>query len=217
VRSEKIRMSARPEGYRRAMMLGRALFVRAVGPLPLLAAISPALGQAVTLADLEGAAIEVRLLRQQTVLREGREHSNQFQNDLKIEIGPADRIQQTNTTTAYTARGTRKGKTTSGWWTLERPRETTSRGGGHGVWIFADGTLTFLRTFQGGALKRVFAFTGGGAGGLNCTATQTFAREQGVHGIVLESAVDNVPIVILSTKPISAMCRVTKQSEAGTQ
>jgi hypothetical protein len=198
-------------------MLGRYQFVRAVRPLLLLAAISsPASGQAVTLADLEGALVEVRFLRQQTISREGRELSNQFQNDLKIEIGPADTIRQTNSPTAYTTRGTRTGKTTSGSWTLERPQETPTRGGGHGIWIFADGTLTFLRTFQGGALKRVFAFTRG-AGGLTCTATQTFAREQGVRGIVLDSGIDNVPTVILSTKPISAMCRIKTAKAAVTQ
>jgi hypothetical protein len=114
-----------------------------------LAAISPALGQAVTLADLEGALVEVRFLRQQTIFREGREISNQFQNDLKIEIGPAD----------------------------------TTRG----------------------------------AGGLNCTASQSFAREQGIRGIILDSGIDNVPTVIVSTKPISSRCRVTKQSESGAQ
>jgi hypothetical protein len=166
------------------------------GVLLLLAVIpDPALGQQVTLADLGGVVIEARLLRQQTLFREGREVSNQFQNDLKIEIGLSDRIQQMNSPTAYTARGIRKGKTTSGSWTIERSRETVTRGGGHSMWIFADGTLTFLRTFKGGALKRVFAFARS-SNRLNCTASRTFVHEQGVRGIHLDSGIDDVPTVI---------------------
>ena len=49
------------------------------------------------------------------------------------------------------------------------------------------------------------------AGGLTCSATQTFVHEQGVRGIVLESGIDGVPAIILSTKPLSSSCRVSKQ------
>jgi hypothetical protein len=179
-----------------------------VGGLLLVAALSSsALGQDVTLADLEGVVIEARFLRQQTFIREGRERTNQVQNDVHIEIGFAGNIQQTVSPTAYTANGARKGKTTSGAWIIEQPRELASRGGGHGVWIFADRALTFLRTFKGGALKRIFAFARG-ADGLHCTGTETFAYEQGVHGIHLDSGINGMPIVILSTKPISATCRI---------
>jgi hypothetical protein len=113
-------------------MLGQSEFRWAWAPLLLLLGACPASGQALTFAELEGAVIEARFLRQQTLLREGREVSNQFQNDLKIEIGPADRIQQTINPTAYTQRGTRKGKTTSGSFTVEHAREIPSRGGATG-------------------------------------------------------------------------------------
>jgi hypothetical protein len=197
----------------------RKIYVSAVSwHVGLAAAVisSPAAEKPVSFDDLKGVVIETRFLRQQTLLREGREVSNQFQTDLKIEIGSPDRIHQTISQTAYTARGTRKGKTMSGSWTLEHPQETTTRGGGHSVWIFADGTLTFLRTYQGGALKRFFTFTRISAG-LACTGGENFAREQGVRGIVLNSGIDGVPTVILSTKPVSSTCRVAKQNEAGAQ
>jgi hypothetical protein len=201
---------------RRAFASTRGLHAGYSGLALLTLIVYPASAQHITLADLEGAVIEARFLRQQTIFREGHHRSNQFQNDLKIEIGPADKIQQTNNPTAYTVRGIRKGKTTSGSWTIERPRETESRGGGHSMWIFADGTLTFLRTFKGGGLKRVFAFSRD-ASGLGCTASQTFAHEQGVRGIHLDSSIGDVPVVILSTKPISAMCRVKTAKAATTQ
>ena len=174
----------------------------------------PTLGQeAVALVDLEGAVIEARFLRQQTIIREGREVSNRFQNDLRIDMGPGGKIQQTISPTAYTKRGTRRGKTTSGSWTIGQVREVASRGGGHGVFNFADANLTFFRSFRGGAMKRVFAFTRG-AIGLSCSATETFLHEEGVRGIQLDSALDNVPITILSSNPISANCRIAKQGRA---
>jgi hypothetical protein len=179
-----------------------------VGGLLLVAALSSsAVGQDVTLADLEGVVIEAQFLRQQNFIRQGRERTNQLQNDLQIEIGFAGNLQQTVSPTAYTANGVMKGKTTSGSWTIEQSREIVTRGGGHGIWIFANRTLTFLRTFKGGGLKREFTFTRG-ADGLHCTAIETFAYEQGVRGIHLDSGINDMPIVILSTKPISATCRV---------
>jgi hypothetical protein len=195
-------------------MLARLQLACALAPLFFLAAIFSPRAQEVMLADLEGAIIEARFLRHQTLIREGHEVSNQLQTDLKIEIGPADKIRQTLSPTVHTVRGIRKGKPTSGEWTLERARETVTRGGGHTVWFFSDGALTFLRTFQGGALKRVFTFTSG-PGGLSCTGTENFVREQGVRGIHLNSGFDDVPVIILTARPISATCRVKTPKTLG--
>jgi hypothetical protein len=174
------------------------------------AALSPAWAQPMTLADLEGAVIDVRLLREQRISREGREFSNQFQSDFKLEIGPAGRIRSTFSPTAYTSKGTRTGKVMSGWFTLEQPREVKTSGSGHGVWIFDDGTLTYLRTFHGGGLKMVVTFARN-TGEFTCRASESFLREEGVRGIVLESAIDGVPAIVLSAKPISGNCRISKQ------
>jgi len=45
----------------------------------------------------------------------------------------------------------------------------------------------------------------------------TFALEQGVHGIVRRSGIDDVPATILSAKFIVATCRVETSSIATTQ
>ena len=179
-------------------------------PLVVLTAISPALAEAVTFAELDGAVIEVTLLRQQRLAREGREFSARFQSDFRIEIGPGDSIHSTFSPTAYTPKGTRTGKVMSGRFTLERPQEVKSGGSGHGVWILDDGKLTFLRTFHGGGLKMVISFARAGAG-LTCTASESLVREEGVRDIVLESTIDGVPTTILSAKQISGNCRFAKQ------
>jgi hypothetical protein len=189
-------------------MIGRRLRVPSiVAGLGVISA--SAWGQTVTLSDIEGTILEIRSLRQQTSRREGRERSNQIQSDIRITIDAGGMIHFSGTPTAYTKRGTRKGKPTSGKWTLEQTRELPTRGGGHGVWIFEDATLTFLRTYKGGALKRTIPFARD-AKGLTCNYNETLVREEGVSGIVLESGIDGVPTTILSAKQISSSCRVMK-------
>jgi len=173
-------------------------------------------GQAVTLPDIEGAVIEVRLLRQQTIRREGQEVSNQAQTDMRVAIGSGGNIQISVTPTGHSKRGTRVGKPTSGTFVLDETRGMNIGGGGHGVWTFDSGTLTFLRIFKGGALKRTMAFART-AEGLTCQANENLVREEGVKGVVTESPFDGVPIVILSAKQISSTCRVTKQGRPTAQ
>jgi hypothetical protein len=166
--------------------------------------------QAVTFPDLDGGVIVLRVLRQQRIVRQGREFSHQFQSDWKIEIGPEDRILLTFTPTAYTPQGTRTGKSNYGYFKLDQSRQVTTSGGGEGIWQFDQGKLTFFRTFRGGGLKLVVSLSGG-TNGLACTVAETFMREEGVRGIVLESAIDGVPATVLSAKQISGDCRFTKQ------
>jgi hypothetical protein len=165
----------------------------------------------VSFAELDGAVIESRIVRQQRIAREGREFSVQFQSDWKIEVGPGDRIISTFNPTAYTPKGTRRGKTRSALFTLERPHDVAAGGiTGHAVWLFDDGKLTFLRTFKGGGLKLTISFASG-LEGLGCKAVESLVREEGVQGIMTESAIDGMPVTVLSAKQISADCRLTKQ------
>ena len=90
------------------------------------------------------------------------------------------------------------------------------RGGGHGVWTFEDGTLSFLRILKGGAIRWNVVFERDG-GALKCKAAENLVREEGVRGIITQSALDDVPMVILSAKQISSTCRVTKQVRPAAQ
>ena len=104
----------------------------------------------------------------------------------------------------------RKSPPLAGSYILDHPREIKNRGGGEALWTFADGTLTFLRTYKGGASRFSYAFARDG-GALVCTANLYFAREQGVSGIVLNSPMDGHPLVILNVRQLSSSCRVTQE------
>jgi hypothetical protein len=167
-------------------------------------------GQALTLAELEGAEIQVKIVRHQMVRREGREFPVTVHNDWKLILRPGGMIEQTHDSTAHTPRGPRRAETLTGSFLVDHVRDVQSAGGGRAVWQFNEGTLTFLRTFKSGALKTTVALARG-AEGLTCTANETFAREKGSGRIELKSRVDDAPITILSWKPVSSDCRVTKR------
>jgi hypothetical protein len=169
----------------------------------------------VKFAELAGSVIEARVVRDQVTRRAGRTFSVRTQDDFKLVIGPDDRIEQSVTATSDTPRGQRRGPTRTGMFTLGEQRPVGALGGGNGAFTFEDGILTFIRTFREGAVKRTFAFSRS-PDGLSCTANQAFAREareEGVGDLAMDSAIDDVPIVIVSYKQISSTCRVVKQSQ----
>jgi hypothetical protein len=186
--------------------LGRFLAVFAC----LAGSLGPARGQAVTLEDLEGTTVEATVVRDQVVLREGRRIPVKFQNELTIGIGPEAKLQVAITPTSQGPRGKRHGETRRATATVEKVRELKTLGGGYGLWVFSeDGTLTFLRTYKGGAFKRTIAFARGPEG-LTCKAEEAFARENSRGPIILDSAVGTGEVQILSAKQISSRCRVVK-------
>jgi hypothetical protein len=166
----------------------------------------------VTLKDLQGSVMEASTTHDRVVRREGRERANKYQLAWKIRFISADSIHTSTVATSYTARGTfsNKNEVTVD---LARPRETKSRGGGHVLWLFEDGVLTFLRTYQGGGMKATFAVTRKGEG-LDCTAKAIWPREVGVPSIMLRSFVDNKPVEVLSERQIASSCRITMDSQA---
>ena len=167
-------------------------------------------GEGVTLSELEGATITAGVVREQLLDRQGQQFSNRFENKLKLVIGPTKKVEGTEEITLRSRFGVHKGKPAPILGTLERPGEISRYGHGHRVWFFSEGRLTHLRTFtRGGAFRREIAFTRS-SGGLTCTITEDFAREGGVGEIVTDSAVDGVPLKIISYKQLSSNCRVEK-------
>ena len=53
--------------------------------------------------------------------------------------------------------------------------------------------------------------------GLTCTVSETFAREDGVGTIYLDSFVDGVSVIVVSYKQLSSRCRVAAGKPATTQ
>jgi hypothetical protein len=165
----------------------------------------------VTFVELAGSVIEARVVRDQVLRREGRTFPVRNQDDIKLVIGADNRIEQSVTVTSDTPRGQRKGPTRTGVWSLGEKHPIGSLGGGNGILTFEDGVLTFIRTFKEGAVRRTFAFSRG-TDGLSCTANQTFGREGGVGDLNMNSAIDDGPIIVVSSKQISSTCHVLKQS-----
>jgi hypothetical protein len=206
-------------------MTGNAVMKRLILLLVLIAAPAQMWGQSATTTtqpndpvkfpELDGSVIEASIVRDQVVRREGKTFPVRSQDDIKIVIGGDNKIEQSVTVTSDTPRGQRKGPTRTGVFTLGEQRPIGALGGGNGILTFEDGVLTFIRTFKEGAVKRSFAFRHG-PDGLSCTANQTFAREGGVGDLSMNSAIDGIPVVIVSFKQISSTCRVMKQSQTPT-
>lgn len=174
----------------------------------LIAIAAPAFAQSVTFPDLEGHAIVADLHRQQNVRREGRTFSVKVHQNWNFYLNDDQMIVMTLNTTAQTPQGTRKAKPNSGSFALDETLKIKARGGGHAVWKFADGTLTFIRTFPSGAFRVNFAFVRG-PNGLTCTVTEAFAREGGKE-LKMESAFGG-EITIISSKQLPSTCKVAKK------
>jgi hypothetical protein len=161
----------------------------------------------VKFSDLEGAVIDAVIDRDQIVRRNGQTFPVTIEQNWKISVEVPNRVEVTVRSTARGPRGTRQAEPNTGTFTLDQPRGVRSRGGGEALWTFAEGTLTFTRTFQSGAYRSHFAFANA-AEGLTCTATGAFARERGKEEIRLESPFGGGMVSIVSAKQTSSSCKV---------
>jgi hypothetical protein len=171
---------------------------------------APARAQEVTLSDLEGATIQSRVFRAQTVLRGDKEFSGRVQSDVDIVIGPGDNAQAKQTVTWLSSNGTTRTTVLAGSGRIGKPRPNKYAGGGDGVAVFSNETLTYMRTFRKGAFMFTFKFTRTSKG-LACTSAETFLKEQGATAIRSNSVHDNHPITVLSDKQLSSTCLVVKR------
>jgi hypothetical protein len=166
-----------------------------------------AFAEAVALADLAGASVEANINRRQNMQRGGRAYSIQAHQNWKFDINADNTIDMTVNTTFESSRGTRKAPPNSGRFSLEESRTVNSRGGGQGVWNFADGALHFTRTFPSGAYRAHFTFVRSD-GGISCEVTEAFAREDGKKPITLSSPIDGAQVNIIESKQEPSDCRV---------
>jgi hypothetical protein len=164
----------------------------------------------VTLEELDGTITEATVVRQQVWRREGRQFSSRVQTDLKYLIGPGEKFSWSMTPTVDTPSGRRQGKTVSVSSTLGRAAQSRANGGGDVVNMFNEGTLTNLFVYAaGGGFKREITFTRNPKS-LNCSARESFARENGTGPIIVNSSIDDLPLSIISWKQVSSTCRVSK-------
>ena len=162
--------------------------------------------QAVTLKDLESVRIHAKLVTEMLTQREGRQGPATQETDWQIYMEPEGRISFSFRPTTRTARGTRAAPIRA---TTVKLGEPWSTDNGEAVWQFKDGELDFVRSYKGGAVRTIISLKRDGQN-LTCTASSTYAREQGKRGMVLNSPIDGVPVTILSWKPVSSTCNVTR-------
>ena len=185
----------------------RTLLALAIG-----VAATPAWSEAVTFADLDGLAVEAHIVREQTNQRDGRTFPVKVETDWALAIGPEQAITVTARTTAHARRKTRRDGPHTGVFRLDQPRPLGSEGD-DGALTFADGTLTFIRTYRSGARRLTIRFARTD-GGLTCTADFAFARESGSGPVRRESRHTGREVAILAARQVSSTCRVVKQDQA---
>jgi hypothetical protein len=162
----------------------------------------------ITVADLDGAVIEATIVYEMRGHRPGGEIvPYRLQQDRKITIGPGDALQNSTVDTYTWPWGTRV-QNGSGAFTINKPREVQSHGGGSGVWLFSNGILAFLRTYHSGGYKIEISF-GRGASGLSCHYRSPFARENGVGSIEMGRS-GGRPWQVISAKQVSSSCHVAR-------
>src|SRR5216683_2267223 len=174
--------------------------------------LSPsAWAQAVSLADLEGANIDVGAVHREKIIKNGRLREFELHQTGHLTIGAGGTITGQFQLIAVGPRGARPGATRSGTQTIGKPGKDSQ--GNDVVWVFANGTLTRLRVFHAGGAggqKTTIAFKRG-PDGVRSAFSMPFARENGVGEISRDAAFDDTPIKILEFKTVSTNCNVAKR------
>jgi len=160
--------------------------------------------QTVTFADLAGAKIRTKLVTDMMVRRQGRQFPASQEVERQIYMELDGRITFSTRVTAHSPRGTRATPVRATTVKLDQPWFTEN---GEAVWQFKDGDLTFVRSYEGGALRTIISFKRDGQN-LTCAVGSVFARERGKNSIVLNSPIDGVQVAILSSKQVSSACNV---------
>jgi len=180
--------------------------VVAVGlSVPLMGAEEP-----VAAADLVGSVMRLSVTNDRIMRREGRQYPDKYQTDWTIEFVSEDAIRATFVGTVYGPRGISKTPVeTGGLILLGHAIETPSRGGGTFTWLFENGVLSFVRTYEVGAMKATFEVSRTDRG-FACTATVSWPKEVGKPSIVLRSFVDNSKVEIMTAKQSTSSCAISK-------
>jgi hypothetical protein len=163
--------------------------------------------QSLTITDLEGLTIQIKLVNEMLVQRGGPQFPVTSESDWKITVESGAKIGWSFQPTSHNPRGTQVGQKIATTATLDQSWYTPN---GEAIWQFAEGTLLFVRSFKnGGAYRMSIAFRRNGPS-LTCSATNVFARERGKNSLTMNSAIDGAPITVFSWKTVSSSCDATR-------
>jgi hypothetical protein len=169
-----------------------------------------AAAQTVTFQDLQNQTVTASFVYAQTIrrLEDQRVINNENRQTMTLRIGPGNRIDQEYKVQIVAPNGREVGGYT-GNITAELNKPTKWR---HGemVFVFEQGSLVRLQTFDKGGRKITVAFKRGKFG-IDCSVDAPFSKEEGAGSAVsTPSAVDRRQIEILAAKVTSSACRVAK-------
>jgi hypothetical protein len=187
-------------------MLGMVVFVAPASGEPGAGPPDQELRRALSVQQLEGANIHATLVTEMLAQQEGGPQGPvTTEDDWNITVGPGGKISWSYRPTTSTRRGTQRGEKTANTSALDEAWQTAN---GAAIWQFSDAELSFVRSYQGGAMRLTIAFRQDGPN-LMCAASSVFARERDKIRLILNSPFDNTPVTIFSWKQVSSICDVT--------
>jgi hypothetical protein len=161
--------------------------------------------RAIPLQRLEGVNIHAKLVTEMLAQQsDGPQGPSTLEDDWNVTVDPGGKIRWSYQSTARSRRGTQTGVKIANTSALDQALHTAN---GDAMWQSSDGELTFLRSYQGGAIRVVIAFREDGPN-LTCDASNVFARERDKKDLTINSPVDGTPVTIFSWKQISSNCNV---------
>ncbi len=168
----------------------------------------PGIAQTVTIADLQGAVVEVDLMQQERVKRDSQVRVRERHISGQIKIGPNETITTTLKNVNVRNEQARGGDPRATQFTLGQQRKTGLDD--DVIWLFSDGKLTRLRAFGGGGAggeKFIIAFEHG-PNGIQCKFSMNLLIEEGKDAIQSRPRNRDTLVEILESKQVSSTCRV---------
>jgi hypothetical protein len=160
------------------------------------------------LTDLEGTKIQIKLVTEMLIQREGGpKFPVTSQADWIVTVESEAKIGWSFQPTVHSPRGDQVGLKIASTATLDKPWYTAN---GEAIWQLTEGALIFVRSFKnGGAMRMSIGFKQDGPN-LTCVANLVYARERDKNSLTMNSAIDGVPFTAFSWKPVSSSCDVRR-------
>ena len=165
----------------------------------------PVTASAITLDELKGVNLRVRVNYDMRIRRAEGEFSTQATHVMTFKIDDEGRITGQVNRSVTTPRGPRTNSFAMKA-RIGKPGEPAI--GGHGLWLIDGDKLVLLRAFEAGGFKGEIQFKGTGAA-MTCTYRAPFVREDGKN-VRMQQGVVGGPVTILSATQTGSDCRVTR-------
>ena len=165
----------------------------------------PQAARAITVEDLKGATLQVRVTYDMRIRRAEGDFPTQATHVMTFKIGDEGQITGQMNRTVTTPRGPRTQSVPMNA-RIGKPGESPL--GGERLWLIDGDKLLLLRAFEAGGFKAEIDFKGSGTG-LTCSYRAPFVREEG-KSVRMKKGVVGGPVTILSATQTASNCKVTR-------